>query len=127
MSSNCAEARAVDARVHAELWTSLAALIRSYAAGYDLAKPVSEQALVDEGEGGRLTLRGECKVLELEFDAASGAGAWTAYEDGPGPERVLERGTFEIGGDSRVALSGRLGEVDLEVAAEAFTAKVLEE
>jgi hypothetical protein len=117
----------INARVFAELWTSFVALIRSYVAGHDLAKPVSEHALVDEGEGGRLTLRGDGKVLGLEFEEESGSGSWTLYEDDPGPERVLERGTFAIGEDSRVALSDRLGKLELEVAAEAFTAKVFEE
>jgi hypothetical protein len=115
------------ALVVGELWVSFVALIRSYVAGHDLAKPVSEHALVDEGEGGHLTLRGDGRTLELEFDAANGAGSWTVYEDDPGPDRVLERGTFEIGEDSRVALSDRVGKLDLEVAAEAFTAKVFEE
>lgn len=110
-----------------ELWVSFVALIRSYVAGHDLAKPVSEHALVDEGEGGRLTLQGDGKMLELEFDAASGEGDWTVYENDPGPDRALERGTFAIDEDSRVALSDRVGKLDLEVAAEAFTAKVFEE
>jgi len=110
-----------------ELWVSFVALIRSYVAGHDLAKPVNEHALVDEGEGGHLTLRGgEGKTLELDFDAASGGGNWTVYEDDPGPDRVLERGKFEIDDESRVALSDRRGKLELEVAAEAFTAKVFE-
>jgi len=109
-----------------ELWVSFVALIRSYVAGYDLARPVSEHALVDEGEDGRLTLRGEGKRLELEFDAASGTGDWTVYEDDPGPDRVLERGRFGLDEESRVALSDRAGKLELEVAAEAFTAKVFE-
>lgn len=127
MSGDSATTRAVDARVYAELWISLAALIRSYVAVYDLARPVSEHALVDEGEGGRLTLRGEGKTLELEFEAASGAGNWTVFEDDPGPDRVLERGRYALDEDSRVALSDRAGKLELEVAAEAFTAKVFEE
>jgi hypothetical protein len=127
VSGDSSAGRGVDARVYAELWISLAALIRSYVAGHDLARPVSDHVLVDEGEGGRLTLRGEGKTLELEFEAASGAGNWTVYEDDPGPDRVLERGKFEIDEDSRVALSDRAGKLELEVAAEAFTAKVFEE
>ena len=127
MSEGSATTRAVDARVIAELWVSFVALIRSYVAGHDLAKPVSEHALVDEGEGGHLTLRGgEGKRLEMEFDAESGDGNWTVYEDDPGPDRVLERGKFEIDDNSRVALSDRVGKLELEVAAEAFTAKVFE-
>lgn len=126
MSSDSAHARAIDARVFAELWTSFAALVRSYVAGHDLAKAVSEHGLVDEGEGGQLSLRGDGKVLDLEFDAKVGTGAWTLYEDDPGPDRVLERGTFAVDEDSRMSLSDRRGKLDLDVAAEAFTAKVFE-
>jgi len=113
-------------RVFEELWISFAALIHSYVAAHDLAKPISDHALVDEGETGHLTLRGEGKTLGLEFDAVKGAGSWTVYEDDPGPDRVLEQGRFEINEDSQVALSDRLGKLELEVAAEAFTAKVFD-
>jgi hypothetical protein len=122
-----AETRTFDTRVFAELWTSFVALIRSYVAAHDLAKPVSNHALVDGGESGRLTLRGESKTLVLEFDAATGGGSWTVYEDDPGPERVLEQGKFSVDEDSLVALSNRMGKLELEVAAEAFTAKVFDE
>jgi len=115
------------ASVVKELWVSFVALIRSYVAAHDLAKPVSDHALVDEGGAGHLTLRGEHKTLVLEFDAVTGAGTWTVYEDDPGPERVLERGRFEIGEDSQVMLSDRAGKLELEVAAEAFTARVFDE
>jgi hypothetical protein len=116
-----------DTRVFAELWISFAALIRSYVAAHDLSKPVTEHALVDEGENGCLTLRGEGRILALEYDPATGSGSWTTYEDDPGPERVLEGGQFTIGDDSQVVLSDRRGKLDLEVAAEAFTAKVFDE
>ena len=111
-------------RVYAELWVSFAALIRSYVAANDLARPVSKHAIVDEGENGRLTVRAGHKALVLEFDAATGSGSWLAYEDDPGQERALERGEFRIGEESQVALSGRAGELELDVAAEIFTAKV---
>jgi hypothetical protein len=120
-------ATSTDTRVFAELWISFAALIRSYVAAHDLSKPVTEHALVDEGENGCLTLRGEGRILTLEYDPATGAGNWTTYEDDPGPERVLERGEFNIGEDSQVLLSDRRGKLELEVAAEAFTAKVFDE
>ena len=42
-----------------------------------------EHALVDEGTDGHLTLRGEGKILALEYDPATGAGSWTIYEDDP--------------------------------------------
>src|SRR5215813_11107764 len=111
-----------DTRVFAELWISFVALIRSYVAAHDLSKPVTEHALVDASENGCLTLRGEGRILALEYDLATGSGSWTVYEDDPGPERVLERGEFAIGEDSQVLLSDRHGKLELEVAAEAFTA-----
>jgi hypothetical protein len=114
-------------RLYAELWISFVALIRSYVAAHDLAKPLSQHVFVDEGEAGHLTLRGEHKTLGLEFDATTGAGSWKVYEDDPGPDRVLERGQFEIDGNSQVVLSDRMGKLELEVAAEAFTAKVFDE
>ncbi|HTY82817.1 MAG TPA: hypothetical protein VMB19_01295 [Silvibacterium sp.] len=120
-------AETLASRVYAELWISFAALVRSYVAAHDLSKPVTEHAMVDEGENGCLTLRGEGKILALEYDSATGAGAWHLYEDDPGPERLLEQGEFRIGEDSQVVLSDRRGRLDLEVAAEAFTAKVFYE
>lgn len=116
-----------DARVYAELWISFVSLIRSYVAAHDLSRPVIEHALVDESENGHLTLRGEGKILELQFESATGAGDWTMYEDDPGVERVLEQGKFKIGEDSQVELSDRRGKLELEVAAEAFTAKIFDE
>ncbi|MBV8632125.1 MAG: hypothetical protein JOZ83_14435 [Silvibacterium sp.] len=113
--------------VYAELWISFAALIRSYVAAHDLSKSVSQHALVDEGCEGCLTLRGEGKILALEYDSATGSGTWNLYEDDPGAERVLERGEFRIREDSQVGLSDRRGKLDLEVAAEAFTAKVFDQ
>jgi hypothetical protein len=112
--------------VYAELWISFASLIRSYVAAHDLGRPVG-QALVDSGENGHLTLRDDGKILTLEFESTTGSGSWTVYEDDPGPERVLERGKFKIGEDSQVELNDRRGKLELEVAAEAFTAKVFDE
>ena len=120
-------ASSTDTRVYVELWISFAALIRSYVAAHDLSKPVSDHALVEEDADGHLTLHGEGKILALEYDPASGEGNWTVYEDDPGPERVLEHGEFKIHEDSQVALSDRRGKLELEVAAEAFTAKVFDE
>jgi hypothetical protein len=114
-------------RVHAELWISFVSLIRSYVAAHDLSRPVTEHATVNEDENGSLTLRGEGKILELAYDLATGVGSWTIYEDDPGPERVLGRGEFKIREDSEVELSDRRGKLEMEVAAEAFTAKVFDE
>ena len=114
-------------RLYAELWISFVALIRSYVAAHDLAKPLSDHAFVDDGEAGRLTLRGLRKAIALEFDETTGAGSWTMYEDDPGSERVLERGKFRLTEDSQIALSDRMGKLEMEVAAEAFTSKVFDE
>jgi hypothetical protein len=116
--------------VYAELWISFVSLVRSYVAAHDMARAVG-RTLVDEGPLedaiGRLTLRNGQKILRLEFSAETGAGSWTVYEDAPGPERVLGRGEFQINTDSLVALSDRRGTLELEVAAEAFTAKIFDE
>jgi hypothetical protein len=114
-------------RLFAELWISFVALIRSYVAAHDLAKPLSDHASVDDRKAGRLTLRGERKTLTLEFDEMTGAGSWTIYEDDLASERVLERGKFRMTEDSQVSLSDRMGKLEMEVAAEAFTSKVLDE
>jgi hypothetical protein len=49
------------------------------------------------------------------------------YEDDPGPERLLASGEFEFEADSTVKFSDRRAAVELEIAAEAFTAKVFDE
>ena len=100
--------------------------MRSYVAAHDIGRTAGHGE-VDEGENGRLSLRGDGKVLALEFNSATGTGSWGLYEDDPGPERVLERGEFRMDDDSQVALSDRRGKLELEVAAEAFTAKVFDE
>lgn len=113
-------------RVFVELWISFVSLVRSYVAAHDLGR-VTGHAFVDDGTDGRLTVREEKKILVIEFDAHTGAGQWTIYEDEPGPERQLSSGEFSIGTDSRVTFSDRRGAVELEIAAEAFTAKIFDE
>jgi hypothetical protein len=112
--------------LYRELWISFASLIRSYVAAHDIGRPTG-RALIDDGEDGHLTLRSENKILAIAFDPANGSGSWTIYEDDPGPERVLSKGTYTIGEDSQVEFSDRRGKLELEVAAEAFTAKVFDE
>lgn len=112
-------------RICAELWTSLVALIRSYVAAHDLAKPAANHARLRYTESGRLIVRGENKTFALDFDPAAGAGSWSVHENGL--DRMAESGRFEIDEDSQVALSDRAGKLELEVAAEAFTAKLFEE
>jgi len=127
VSASSIDTRKTDTRVYVELWISFAALIRSYVAAHDLSRPAIYHSRVDLGEDRYLTLTGAGKILTLEFETATGVGNWKLYEDDPGPERVLERGKFKIGEDSQVELSDRRGKLELEVAAEAFTAKVFDE
>ena len=112
--------------LYRELWISFASLIRSYVAAHDIGRAIGH-ALVDEGEDGHLTLRGEGRTLSIDFDVTTGAGAWAVYEDDPGPDRMLGQGEFRMGEDSQVEFSDRRGKLELEVAAEAFTAKVFDE
>ena len=70
--------------LYRELWISFASLIRSYVAAHDIGRPVG-RALIDEGEGGHLTLRSDDKILTLEFDDTTGTGIWAIYEDDPAP------------------------------------------
>jgi len=119
-------AAAADTSLYRELWISLTSLIRSYVAAHDIGRPVGH-ALVDEGEGGHLTLRSERRILALAFDPATGTGEWALYEDEVGPERSLGEGSFTVDEDSLVEFNDRRGRLELEVAAEAFTAKVFDE
>lgn len=113
-------------RLYAELWISFTALIRSYVAAHDLAMPVASHVQVEDAEQGHLALRSGSRTLALEFDPAQGTGSWAIYDGDPDPDRVLDRGGFEIDENSRVAMSDRPGKLELEVAAEAFTAKVFD-
>lgn len=115
-----------DQRVFSELWISFVSLVRSYVAAHDLGR-VEGHAFVDEGDGRRLTVCEEKKILAIEFDAQTGAGQWTIYEDEVGPERLIKSGGFRIAPDSMVTFSDRHGAVEMEIAAEAFTAKVFDE
>jgi len=114
------------ARVWAELWISFVSLVRSYVAAHDLGR-VEGRAFVDDGEEGHLTVREEKKILVIEFNAHTGWGQWSIYEDEVGPERRLKGGELRIGADSLVTFSDRRGAVEMEIAAEAFTAKVFDE
>jgi hypothetical protein len=115
-----------DEQVFKELWISFASLVRSYVAAHDLGR-IAGRAFVDDGNDDRLTVREEKKMLVIEFDAHTGTGEWTINEDEPGPERQLSNGEFRFGVDSLVTFSDRRGAVELEIAAEAFTAKVFDE
>lgn len=110
-------------RLYSELWISFVALIRSYAAAQDFARPAAIHTRVHEEGTGHLTVCSGSRTLEMGFDAATGSGSWAVYE-GEAGRRTMERGNFEIGEDSRIAMSDSAGRLELEVAAEAFSAKV---
>lgn len=114
-----------DQQVFTELWISFVSLVRSYVAAHDLGR-IEGRAFVDDGVEGRLTIREEKKILVIEFDAHTGAGQWTIYEDEVGPERLMKSGGFRISPDSLITFSDRRGAVEMEIAAEAFTAKVFD-
>jgi hypothetical protein len=116
----------VEGSLLTELWVSLASLIRSYVAAHDIGRPEGSTP-VKVGDDGSLTIRGEQKALVIGLDTASGAGHWELHEEGPGPERQLNAGTFELTTASMVEFSDRRGKLELEVAAEAFTAKIFDE
>ena len=116
----------VEEAVLPELWISLVSLVRSYVAAHDIGRPVG-RALVDLGDDGRLTIRGDQRILVIELDVHTGSGHWSLYEDDPGPERKLAEGTFGLTPNSLIEFSDRRGKLELEVAAEAFTAKIFDE
>jgi hypothetical protein len=115
-----------DQRIYVELWISFTSLIRSYVAAHDIGRPVG-RALVDDGEDGRLTVRTDRKILTIVYDAATGKGTWGIFADDPGPERELNEGSFQIDTESMVEFGDRKGRLELEIAAEAFTAKIFDE
>ncbi|QNI33657.1 hypothetical protein H7849_06930 [Alloacidobacterium dinghuense] len=115
-----------DQRVFTELWISFVSLVRSYIAAHDLGR-IEGRAFVDEGEDGRLTVREQNRILVVDFDVQTGKGEWAMYDDEPGPERRLSGGGFRIGADSLVTFSDRRSAVEMEIAAEAFTAKVFDQ
>jgi hypothetical protein len=115
-----------DQRIFVELWISFTSLVRSYVAAHDIGRPVG-RALVDDGEDGRLTVRTDRKILTIVYDAATGNGTWGIFADGAGPEQKLSDGSFRIDTESMVEFSDRKGRLDLEIAAEAFTAKIFDE
>ncbi len=109
-----------DQRLFQELWISFVALIRSYVAGYDLGRATGHTLL--EANEADLSIQSPRKRLDVRFDSRNGKGVWAVSV-----ERELENGNFQFARDSQVRLSDRRGTVDMEIAAEALTAKVLDE
>ncbi|MBW4028659.1 MAG: hypothetical protein HIU93_14885 [Acidobacteria bacterium] len=105
-------------RVYSELWTSFVSLIRSYAAAHELGRK-SGHAVI-EASSSQLTVTMPDSLLTIAFDEKTGHGRWTLATG-------QQSGTFRIHEDSTVEFSDRMGRIDLEIAAEAFTAKILDE
>ncbi len=101
-----------DARLHAELWVSLASLLRSYTAAHGLHR--AQQATVEVGEDKIIVRRGE-KWLALDRN-----GAFVAWkrENGSG-------GTLELTEHGR--LRGPATEEELDLAAEAWARDLMGE
>ncbi|HEY0760061.1 MAG TPA: hypothetical protein VGD59_12485 [Acidisarcina sp.] len=116
-------------KVIGELWVSLVSLILSYVAGHELGK-IGGSPAVTQGKEGRVTIASEGRMLAIECVTdceTSGIGEWRLIEEAPDRGRVLSKGSFRIGADSMVEFSDRKGKLELEVAAEAFTAKIFDE
>lgn len=104
-------------QVLAELWVSLVSLVRSYAAAHDLGQTANHSSIKEAA--GSLNLEASGNDLLIEFDPQSGDGKWTL--------NGTPTGMFHVGLDSMVEFSDRRGKLELEIAAEAFTAKVFDE
>jgi len=127
-----------DSAVAGELWTSLVSLIQSYVAGHELGKRTGHPVVSLDADR-RLTIESDGKALAIGWTAGGctagefteGTGHWVLYDESvgesAGPERVLGRGSFRIGTDSLVEFSDSKGKLELDVAAEAFTAKIFNE
>ena len=101
---------AMDSRVFAELWISLASLLRSYTAAHGLHG--NRHATVEAGEGKILVCHGE-RWLRLERDGAS--VTWTR-ENG-------SSGTMEISDSGR--LRSGASEEEMDLAAEAWARELM--
>jgi hypothetical protein len=112
--------------VVAELWVSLVSLIQSYVAGHEVGKTAGGAAMDRFGEDERgLAIESDGKTLRI--DCAAGVGEWVLHDNGVGPEKIIGKGVFHIGADSMVEFSDRKGKLELDIAAEAFTAKIFDE
>jgi hypothetical protein len=101
-----------------ELWTSFAALVRSYAAALTMAAPEATQIADDS----RLTIANGDKVLALTFDDASSTGQWTLSQKNVTAD--TQNGSFRIAEDGRVSLNENSPK-EMDEAAEVLTAKIM--
>lgn len=120
--------------VLAELWVSLVSLIESYVAAHELGKAQAGSTVYQAGaDGGEVTIRRNGRTISLT--CKKGLGEWRSYHesavDRSGRERrtgpVAGKGTFRMGTDGMVEFGDRKGKLDMDIAAIAFTARVLDE
>ncbi|HEY0795369.1 MAG TPA: hypothetical protein VGD64_06270 [Acidisarcina sp.] len=117
--------------VVAELWVSLVSLIQSYVAAHELGKRAGAAAIGEaNANGGELIVSSGGRRMLIA--CVNGAGAWRVFDQSAGDEgavsgNVIGEGSFHIGADSLVEFSDRKGKLELDVAAEAFTAKIFDD
>ncbi len=101
---------AMDSRVFAELWISLASLLRSYTAVHGLH--VNRLATVEAGED-RITVRHQEKWLRLERDIA--IVTWTRENGSSGKMEISDTGRLRSG----------TSEEEMDLAAEAWARELM--
>jgi hypothetical protein len=101
---------ATDSRVFAELWISLASLLRSYTAAHGVQG--NRLATVEAGEE-EITVRHEEKWLLLERDGA--IVTWTRENRNSGKMEITRAGR----------LRNEIGEEEMDLAAEAWARELM--
>lgn len=97
--------------LYAELWVSLASLLRSYTAAHGLNG--NRQATVELGEE-RITVRAGEKWLKLERDSAQ--VTWQREDGSSGVLEMTEHGR----------LRGEQGEEEMDIVAEAWARELMQ-
>lgn len=105
-------AKFADTQIRAELWRSLASLLRSYTAVHGLHK--NRQAVIEHDEQ-RIAVRHGGKWLELRREHA--IVAWTRENGQSGALELTEHGR----------LRSAAGEEELDLAAEAWARELMNE
>ena len=101
---------ATDQRVYAELWISLASLLRSYCAAHGVHSNRHATVETDEEE---IAVRHEEKWLRLERDGA--IVTWTRENGSSGSMEIAETGQLRSG----------TGEEEMDLAAEAWARELM--
>jgi len=100
-------------RVYAELWVSLASLLRSYTAAHGLNG--DRQATVELGEE-RITVRHAEKWLDLDLQRIGERVSWLRENGSSGVLELTEAGT----------LRSKTGEEEMDLAAEAWARELMQ-